>query len=92
MSRAILAALMFASVVTAAEPRKVALVVGVNEYDHAFEALSFAEADATKLAAALREGGFEVVLLTGSAKGEARHQGQHRRPPQKTHGRQRQRR
>jgi formylglycine-generating enzyme required for sulfatase activity len=54
-------------------PRKVALVVGVARYDHAFDDLQFPEDDAKDLAATLRQGGFDrVVLLTGSAAGRDR--------------------
>jgi formylglycine-generating enzyme len=53
-------------------PRKVAFLVGVARYQFGFDDLQFAEDDAKELAAALREGGFEVVLLTGSAEGRDR--------------------
>jgi formylglycine-generating enzyme required for sulfatase activity len=52
--------------------RKVAFVVGVAKYLFGFDNLQFAERDAEELAAVLREGGFEVVLLTGSAEGPDR--------------------
>jgi formylglycine-generating enzyme len=52
----------------AAEPKKVALLVGVNRYKaRHFEEkpLSFAERDVRELAALLQEQGFEVRTLTG---------------------------
>jgi formylglycine-generating enzyme required for sulfatase activity len=53
-------------------PRKVAFLVGVATYDFAFENLQFPERDVAELAQALRDGGFEVVVLTGSARGKDR--------------------
>jgi carboxymethylenebutenolidase len=48
-----------------AQPRKYALLVGVNAYDNAkFPALRFAVNDATKLAALLEKNGYTVQLLT----------------------------
>lgn len=52
--------------------RKVAFVVGVARYQFGFQDLQFAERDAEELATTLRDGGFEVVLLTGSAAGRDR--------------------
>ena len=48
------------------------LVVGVARYQFGFQDLQFAERDAEELATTLRDGGFEVVLLTGSAAGRDR--------------------
>lgn len=52
-----------------AKPKKYALLVGVNKYEHTAlnqpEPLRYAEADVTALAALLRESGYEVELLTG---------------------------
>jgi tetratricopeptide (TPR) repeat protein len=49
-------------------PKKYALLVGVNNYDHArLPPLKYAENDATDLARVLTEAGYEVVLLTGAA-------------------------
>src|SRR4051794_27896262 len=46
--------------------RKVALLVGVNQYQkRGFPDLSFAEADVRDLADVLKAGGFEVELLAG---------------------------
>jgi uncharacterized caspase-like protein len=68
--------LVLAPSVTRPQPaasRKVALVVGVAKYDHAFADLQFPERDAADLAATLRDGRFDrVVLLTGSAAGRDR--------------------
>jgi TPR repeat protein len=50
-------------------PRKYAVLVGVNNYEHQkFPALSYAEADVTALAAVLKKAGYQVTLLTGAAK------------------------
>ena len=57
----------------AAKPRKVALLVGGGKYDHAFTDLGgVPERDVTELAKTLGEGGFEVVVLTGSTAGADR--------------------
>ena len=53
-------------------PRKVAFLVGVNRYDHGFDDLKYPERDATELGKVLAAGGFEVVVLTGSAAGKDR--------------------
>jgi formylglycine-generating enzyme required for sulfatase activity len=55
-------------------PRKVAFLVGISKYDHDFPALDFAEHDATELGEVLlKDAGFdEVVVMTGSATGDAR--------------------
>jgi formylglycine-generating enzyme required for sulfatase activity/tRNA A-37 threonylcarbamoyl transferase component Bud32 len=56
-----------------AGPSKVALLVGINQYDHrGFADLRFAERDAAQLDEALRAAGFRTVLLQGSAPGERR--------------------
>ncbi len=51
------------------EPKKYALLVGVNKYEHAVMneggPLKYAEADATALAALLRGSGYEVDVLAG---------------------------
>jgi formylglycine-generating enzyme required for sulfatase activity len=61
---------------TGAEPdgtaRKVAFLVGVSKYDHGFDNLQFAERDVEELGKVLKAGGFEVVVLTGSAAGADR--------------------
>jgi hypothetical protein len=70
-----LAAAVFALTLARADewpPRKVAFLVGVAKYDHAFPDLQFPERDVAELADTLRAGGFEVVLLTGSAAGRDR--------------------
>ncbi|MBY0460061.1 MAG: caspase family protein, partial [Gemmataceae bacterium] len=54
------------------EPRKVAFLVGVTKYDHDFPDLQFPERDVEELGKALKAGGFEVVILTGSGKGADR--------------------
>jgi formylglycine-generating enzyme required for sulfatase activity len=72
---AVLAAVLIAMSLTRAAdrpPRKVALVVGVAHYDHDFHDLDFPERDAEELGQTLRDGGFEVVVLTGSAEGKDR--------------------
>jgi formylglycine-generating enzyme required for sulfatase activity len=52
--------------------KRYALLVGVNTYEHPkLPALKYAENDATELAAVLGKAGYEVTLLTSSAK-EAR--------------------
>jgi uncharacterized protein YkwD len=49
--------------------KKYALLVGVNRYDHPkLKPLKYAENDATDLAGVLRKAGYQVVLLTGSAR------------------------
>jgi formylglycine-generating enzyme required for sulfatase activity len=53
-------------------PRKVAFLVGVAKYDHDFRDLDYAEWDVEELGTTLREGGFEVVRLTGAAAGRDR--------------------
>jgi tetratricopeptide (TPR) repeat protein len=56
-----------------AEPQKVALLVGVNEYlKPGFKALQFAEADVTAVGVELEKLGFEVTILLGSAEGKAK--------------------
>lgn len=59
---------------SAAPPgRKLALLVGVNEYDRRkFDPLEFAERDVEELASELRASGYEVRLLLGSAEGDRR--------------------
>jgi tetratricopeptide (TPR) repeat protein len=53
--------------------KRVALLVGVNVYDHPnFDDLRYAEKDVTDLAAALGRLGFQTEVLTGSASGERR--------------------
>ena len=52
-------------------PRKVALLVGPKQYLHDFSALPHLDDDVTALAAELRKGGFdEVVVLTDSPEGK----------------------
>jgi hypothetical protein len=52
-------------------PKKVALLVGVNQYlKPGFGPLRFAEADVTAVGAELKKLGFEVTLLLGSGRGE----------------------
>jgi len=51
-------------------PRKVALLVGVNQYlKPGFKDLEFAEADVTAVAEELQKFGFKVTVLLGSGKG-----------------------
>lgn len=55
-----------------AAPKKVALLVGVNQYlKPGFKPLQFAEADVTAVAEELRKLGFSVTVLLGSGSGEA---------------------
>ena len=57
----------------AAEPKKVALLVGVNTYDKpGFAPLKFAESDVDALAAELKKHGFAVTVLKGSGKDKLR--------------------
>ena len=63
------APLAFAALALLAHPvaaqERVALCIGVNKYDHArLDPLSFAENDATRFAASLRDAGYKVVLMT----------------------------
>ena len=54
------------------EAKRLALIVGVNEYqNHKLENLKYAERDATELEAVLKKAGFSVRLLLGSGKGPA---------------------
>src|SRR5260370_27547088 len=47
--------------------KKYALLVGINEYDHAkLPALKYAENDAADLAVVLRKAGYEVIVLIGA--------------------------
>src|SRR5262245_62791263 len=65
--------LIFAPEAFAQQPkgRKVAFLVGVGTYKHNFADLGKApEKDVTELAKVFKDGGFEVVLLTGSADGK----------------------
>ena len=51
--------------------KKIALVVGINEYkNRKLDDLKYAEADATELADALKKNGFEVRVLLGSDAGK----------------------
>jgi hypothetical protein len=55
------------------KPKKVALLVGVNQYDNRkFEDLKYAERDVAELAKELRAAGYEVRLLTGNGAGADR--------------------
>jgi len=55
------------------EPRKVALLVGVNRYENVgFRDLDYAERDVTELGKVLKDLGFEVRVLTASAAGESK--------------------
>src|SRR5687768_8484788 len=57
----------------AAEPRKVALLVGVNTYQRRnFSNLRYAERDVTELAAELKKLGFATTLLLGSSEGASK--------------------
>ena len=52
---------------TQAGGERVALCVGVNDYDYkGFEKLKYPERDAADFAAALRDAGYRVVLMTGA--------------------------
>jgi formylglycine-generating enzyme required for sulfatase activity/uncharacterized caspase-like protein len=54
-------------------PKKVALLVGVNEYlKPGFKALQFAEADVTAVGEELVKLGFDVTILLGSGEGDAK--------------------
>jgi formylglycine-generating enzyme required for sulfatase activity len=72
----VVAPLLVLGLLSAEAPRgaiKVALLVGVNRYDHrGFDDLRFAERDIEDLAAELTSAGFRVVKLKGSAEGELR--------------------
>src|SRR5438105_1400666 len=53
------------------ESKRVALLVGVNQYDNRnFRNLEYAERDVEELAKVLEPAGYEVHLLSGSAQGE----------------------
>ncbi len=58
----------------AAEPRKVAFLIGVSKYDKAgLDSLAYAEDDVTALGKKLHDdAGFYVEILTGSGEGEKR--------------------
>lgn len=59
------AAVFAADSVSAAEPKKYALLVGVNKYEHAkLQPLQYAVNDATELKSVLEEASYKVVLLT----------------------------
>lgn len=61
-------AALFAVAAPVAAQDRVALCIGVNKYDHArLKPLSFAENDATRFAASLRDAGYKVVLMTTAA-------------------------
>jgi hypothetical protein len=52
------------------KPKKVALLVGVNQYDNRkFDDLQYAERDVEDLAKELRAAGYAVRLLTGGGTG-----------------------
>jgi TPR repeat protein len=66
-------ALVAAPALAQDKPRKVAFLVGVGKYDFAFTDLGKApENDVTELAKVLKDGGFEVVVLTSTAAGKDR--------------------
>ena len=53
-------------------PKRYAVLVGINRYQHPnLPELQFAEADVTDLGNVLRDAGYEVTLLTGSAGDDA---------------------
>ncbi len=57
----------------AAEPRKVAFLVGVSKYDKAgLNNLEYAEEDMRELAGELKKAGFTVTLMLGGEKGDLR--------------------
>src|SRR4051794_17474686 len=65
----------FLSEIGAAAPegKRYAVLVGVNRYEHGgLTPLRFAENDATELARLLEKAGYEVTLLTTSAKAKSR--------------------
>ncbi len=78
MSRAALTVLILltlfnASGLVAAENTKIALLIGVDEYEkRGYSNLRYAENDVTQLAAELKKHGFQVTVLVGSGKGESR--------------------
>ena len=50
--------------------KKIALLIGVNEYDkRGFRDLMYAERDVEELAKLLKPAGYEIHLLTGSSRG-----------------------
>ena len=72
-SSAFLSALLLAisTVGQAAEPRKVAFLVGVSKYDKSgFDNLQYAESDMQDLSKALKDNGFQVQLLLGGSSGK----------------------
>ncbi len=73
LALAAIAALLVAQTALAAEPRKVAFLVGVSKYEKAgLNDLTYAEADVTALADALKSSGFFVQTLLGSGEGDKR--------------------
>ncbi len=73
--RALLVPLLFctAPIVVAQDVRKVALLIGVEEYEkRGFTNLSYAEDDMTALAAKLRDQGFDVTVMLASGQGTSR--------------------
>jgi uncharacterized caspase-like protein len=70
MSYRVLGSLVFvlaAAANTQAAGVRVALCIGVNDYDHkGFEKRKYAERDADNLATTLRDAGYRVVLMTGA--------------------------
>jgi formylglycine-generating enzyme required for sulfatase activity len=64
---------LFAWDLSAAEPKKVALLVGVNKYQRrGFPDLNYAERDVEELASELKKLGFQTSLLKGSSEGNAK--------------------
>ncbi len=63
---------IFVGIARAAEPKKVALLVGVNKYFKAgWTKLDYPEADVEAVAVELRRLGFQVTILKGSSAGQA---------------------
>lgn len=66
----LLAILSFQGLANSDEPKRIAILVGVNQYQHdGFEPLKCAENDVSELARELRRHRFEAEILTGSAVG-----------------------
>ena len=63
-----LAALLQTAPASADEPKRYAVLIGVNEYDHPrLPGLRFSVNDATELAAVLKPAGYDVTLLADTA-------------------------
>lgn len=69
----VLALLLIPTLAMAQEEKRIALLIGVEEYERrGFSNLSYAEDDMQALADVLKQQGFEVQLLLGSGEGAAK--------------------